>query len=191
MSEREIVRRILAGEVDLYEKLYRPWLGPAFSCAYAILADVDKAQTVAHDALSAAFEELARFDPRRKFGAWALGIARNMARSRRRYARWRCRPRSMDELTAGEEPSSAGPGARTDGEFDDWPFITRLRQELPARDMQFLTWCFVQGLGNAEIAQLTGQTPDVVAVRKHRILKRARRILAATEQGGACRPETS
>src|SRR5437764_15269800 len=85
-SDEEVVKRVLEGELALYELLMRRHNQRVYRIARAILRDDSEAEDVMQDAYVRAYQNLASFEGRAKFVTWLTRIAIHeaLARSRKR-----------------------------------------------------------------------------------------------------------
>ena len=85
-DEESLVRRVLAGEHDLFYELIRPYERRLYAAAFAILRNEPDAEDVAQEAVLKAFKNLRQFRAESKFSTWLTQITVNEARMRRRKA---------------------------------------------------------------------------------------------------------
>ena len=74
-SDEEVVNRILAGEVELFELIMRRHNQRLYRAARAILRDDAEAEDVIQDAYVKAYEHLRQFEGRSQFSTWLTRIA--------------------------------------------------------------------------------------------------------------------
>src|SRR4051812_36336885 len=86
LGDDEIILRVLAGELDLFELLMRRNNQRVFRTARAILRDDAEAEDVMQDAYVRAYASLDSFERRSSFSTWLTKIAvyEALARVRRR-----------------------------------------------------------------------------------------------------------
>src|SRR5206468_6606447 len=86
LSDEEIVARVMAGEVDLFEVLMRRHNQRVFRAARAIVRDDAEAEDVMQEAYVRAYAQLGQFEGRAQWSTWVTRIAVNeaLARVRRR-----------------------------------------------------------------------------------------------------------
>jgi RNA polymerase sigma-70 factor (ECF subfamily) len=101
LSDEDIIARVLAGEVDLFELLMRRHNQLVFRIGRAVLRDNAKAEDLAQEAWARAFEHLDQFAGKARFSTWLSRIALHEA-----WARVR-RDRRFD---AGELPTKSASG---------------------------------------------------------------------------------
>jgi RNA polymerase sigma-70 factor, ECF subfamily len=86
MSDEEVVKQVLAGEIKLFEILMRRYNRRLYRVARAILGDDSEAEDVMQDAYVRAYTHLTQFTGQAKFSTWLTKIAVHeaLARVRRR-----------------------------------------------------------------------------------------------------------
>jgi RNA polymerase sigma-70 factor, ECF subfamily len=83
-NEEILVRRIRAGEHELFYELIRPYERRVFAAAFAILRNEADAEDAAQEAVLKAFKNIRQFRAEARFSTWLIQIAVNEARMRRR-----------------------------------------------------------------------------------------------------------
>src|SRR6478672_4072843 len=78
--EAELIRRILAGESELYYELIAPYQRPVYLMACTYLRNEADAEECAQDAILRAFRHLSQFRGESRFGSWLIRIALNQAK---------------------------------------------------------------------------------------------------------------
>ena len=84
LSDREIVRRVRAGETSLFEILMRRHNQRVYRAARAVLRDESDVEDVMQQAYINAFTHLGQFEERSQFSTWLTRIALHEAFGRRR-----------------------------------------------------------------------------------------------------------
>jgi RNA polymerase sigma-70 factor (ECF subfamily) len=74
MNEKEIIKTCLNGSVDAFETLVEHYQSRVIALAWNILGDPDEAKDTAQDTFIQAFKNLHRFDMKRNFKTWLMGI---------------------------------------------------------------------------------------------------------------------
>jgi RNA polymerase sigma-70 factor, ECF subfamily len=120
--EAAIIRRICAGESDLFMDLVRPYQKMVYTIAFSIVRNEQDAEEVAQEALFKAFKNLKQFRGECKFSTWIVQIAMNEARLRLRRSR-RAAEESIDCGVENEE------GDYIPVDFADW-------REIPSESLQ-------------------------------------------------------
>src|SRR6266702_6930215 len=82
--EAEVIRRICAGESELFVELIKPYQKMVYGMAVSIVKNEYDAEEVAQEALFKAFKNLAQFRGEAKFSTWIVQIAMNESRQRLR-----------------------------------------------------------------------------------------------------------
>src|SRR5712691_1068119 len=85
--EHELIRRVLAGETDLFYELIRPYERVVFLSAVSILGNDADAEDAAQEAVLKAYKYLARFRQESKFSTWLIQIVINESRMKLRNDR--------------------------------------------------------------------------------------------------------
>jgi RNA polymerase sigma-70 factor (ECF subfamily) len=92
------VQRVLAGEINVFERIVRRWQGPIINLAYRFCRERGLAEEIAQDVFLKAFRSLASWRQESRFSTWLYALALNLCRSRMR--KWRPDLRSLED--AGE-----------------------------------------------------------------------------------------
>ena len=100
-----MIAAILAGDIQLYHELIRPYERSVYMMALSYLKNEADAEDVAQEAFLKAFHHLASFRSESKFSTWLVGIALNEARSRLRREGV-LRMDSLDDTTEDGGPVS-------------------------------------------------------------------------------------
>ena len=83
-NEELLIRRVCAGEHELFYELVRPYERRVYSAALAILRNQADAEDVAQEAVLKAFKHIRQFRAESRFSTWLIQITVNEARMRRR-----------------------------------------------------------------------------------------------------------
>lgn len=161
----ELIRRILAGELELYELVMRRHNRLLFRLARGVVADDDEARDVVQEAYVRAYRKLAQFRGPSGFKSWLAQITLNEARARAR------RPTL---LTAGEDALGNVRALQSDEpEFyamssQSQRIIEQAIDELPEDFRVVFVLRGVEQLSTAESAELLGIKEATVKTRFHR-----------------------
>ncbi len=162
----ELIRRIRAGESELFYSLVRPHEKAVYMAAYGVLNNQADAEEVAQEAVLKAFTHLEQFRGESKFSTWLIQITINEARIRLRKDR-RHLYESVDQGTETEE------GDYMPRDFADW-------RDIPSESLQRreLREAITRGL-----ASLKPKYREVLVLRdvQHRSIKETAEILDITE----------
>ncbi len=176
--EFELIDRILSGQNEAFYELIAPYERRVFMTAFDILQVEADAEEVAQEAFLKAFRSLRSFRREALFCTWLLRITVNEARMRLRKRR----EISLDSVFPNHEETDHTPILLAD--WREIPADAVLREEtrrllcesiaaLPEHYREILTLRDVNGLNNAETAEILGLTLGNTKVR----LLRARILL--------------
>jgi RNA polymerase sigma-70 factor (ECF subfamily) len=183
-DEPALIRRILAGESQLFYDLIRPYEKMVYVTIYAMVRNEQEAEDGAQETLINAFRHLASFRGESKFSTWLVTIAMNEGRRRLRKAK-----------TAAEDPlddsSEDHDGDFTPAFLTDWREIPsealekkevrqQLRaavQTLPPIYREVLILRDLEELNQEETAAALGLPITTVKVRLHRARMMLQKLL--------------
>jgi RNA polymerase sigma-70 factor (ECF subfamily) len=175
LEDREVVRRVLAGESALFEVLLRRHDQRVYRAVRGILRDEAETEDAMQAAWIQAYLHLADLGAGAAFGTWVVRIAANEALQRLRgRARLVPLPAAPEEdeivdtkVEGPEERAAAREAAR---------LVERAADRLPAPYRVVFMLRDVEGLSTAETAAALGIREDAAKVRLHR----ARAMLRST-----------
>ena len=174
-KEAELIRRIVAGEKELFHELIRPYERMVYLTVLSIVKNETDAEDAAQEAVINAYRHLDSFRAESKFSTWLTTIAINEGRKRLRKAN----SAAEDSL---EEAAEEKEGDYTPAPLTDWreiPLEALERRELrealrravaslPEIYKQVFTLRDLENLNTEETAEALGLTAGVVKVRLHR-----------------------
>jgi RNA polymerase sigma-70 factor, ECF subfamily len=186
-SERDLIRRVLAGEREHFYELIRPHERLLFLSAQAVLQNEADSEEVVQEAVLKAFRHLKEFRGDSKFSTWLVRIVLNEARMRVRKDRTG-RYRSLDDLCSDENET----GDYTPLLMADWrevpiEFVERneVREKiaaclsrLPEGLRAVVTLRDIEQFSASETASALGISVALVKVRLYRARLRLRDMLA-------------
>ena len=190
LSDEDVVERVRAGELALFEILVRRYDQRLYRAARAITGDDAEAEDVVQEAYVRAYANLHQFAGRASFATWLTRIAAHEA-----FARLRRRGRLVDEDPMPMLSSSApGPEERA----SDRELAQALEAAIDALPAVYRTVFMlrdVEGLTTAETATCLEIGQQTVKTRLHRartllrnhLLTRARAALPAMFQFAGAR----
>jgi len=181
-TDEQVVSRVLAGDISLYELLMRRHNQRLYRIARSILRDDAEAEDVMQDAYVRAYQNLASFEGRARFVTWLTRIAIHEALAR---VRRRSRFQSLDESSEsnGDFMKSATTSERSpeqesyDRELSG--VIEKAVLSLPDEYRLVFVLRDVEGLSTEEAAQCLNLTQENVKVRLHRAHAKLRKQLYA------------
>jgi RNA polymerase sigma-70 factor (ECF subfamily) len=171
MDDRDslLVERAQAGDRAAFDELvhrHRPGL---VRFAALLINDADEAESLAQEALTRAYTQLAEFKRELPFLPWLRGITLNLCRNHLRERTRHARPISPEQLA--EVPAAAG---QRQGVLSGI-----LRQEageqtreaiaqLPAALREAFVLHFIEGMDYESMGRITGLAAGTLRVRAHR-----------------------
>ena len=183
--DAEIVRRVAAGEVALFEVLMRRHNARVYHAVRAILRDEDEVEDAMQQTYLQAYRHLAGFNGASSLSTWLTRIAMNEAMMRRRSE-----GRTRKGLAGLEHAAQLAPPVRSpesQADAREWVgLLERAVDGLPEKDRLVFMLRVVDGRSTAEAADALGITPNALKTR----LRRARallqeRLLALAGEGAA------
>jgi RNA polymerase sigma-70 factor (ECF subfamily) len=112
MHEQELLRRVQAGEKQLFYEVVKPYERRVYSAALAVLRNEADAEDAAQEAILKAFTHIRQFRAEARFSTWLIQIAVNEALMRRR----RAHPEIIEPIGERQEED----GQYTPRDFADW-----------------------------------------------------------------------
>jgi len=186
LSDEEIVRRVVEGEVELFGILLRRYDQRLYRTARAVLADDGEAEDVTQETWMRAFRHLDQFEQKARFSTWLLRIALHEAWGRARRAR---KSQPLEETPSWEQNlishSSDPEGEAAGGELRG--LLESAVEGLPEFYRVVFILREVEGLCTAEVAATLELSEDVVKTRLSRARAFLRRELTARAGPGISR----
>jgi RNA polymerase sigma-70 factor (ECF subfamily) len=173
LPDNQLVRRVVAGEVALFEVLVHRHSQRVYRAARAILRDDEDAADVVQETWVRAYRKLGQFAGRAKFSTWLTRIGVYEARTRRRKSRRATVREPAAEKDAGREPDAgldpeSGALAR-----EVRALLEAAIEDLPDHYRTVFVMRVVEEMSTAKTADVLSLTPDVVKTR----LRRARALM--------------
>jgi RNA polymerase sigma-70 factor (ECF subfamily) len=162
--------------VDAYGELVRRHERAALRVATVVLGTHEGAHDVAQDAAVRAYRGLAGFRGGSPFGPWFLRIVANSARNDRRSRGRRAR---LALRATGLRAVSAPSPEETAIVHSDMERVIAAMNGLPEIDRLVLALRHIEGLSEAEMAEVLECAPGTVKSRLSRSLERLRHALDA------------
>jgi RNA polymerase sigma-70 factor (ECF subfamily) len=174
-EDREIVRRVLAGDDSAFGRIVTRWQGPLVSLAYRFARDPGRAEDLAQEAFLRAYRALGSWREDSAFSTWLFALAFNLFRSELR----RIPPRTVSIEDVGELRD----GRSGIGEFDPSDRDRAVRaavRALPAKYRETMIVFYFHRSDVAVTAKTLGIPEGTVKARLHRGRELLRRKLAGT-----------
>ncbi len=175
LADDVILRRVCAGERELFEILMRRHNQTVYRAIRSILKDEAEVEDAMQQTYLSAFLNLRSFEGGSRFSTWLVRIAINEGLDRRRK---QLRLAGQDDLRAGEESVQSDPGLNPEDraaarELGVW--LERAVDGLPELYRTAVMLREIEGMSTLEVADALGVSEEVVKTR----LYRARGLLRA------------
>ncbi len=171
MPDDEVVQRVLAGEIDLFELIMRRYNRRLYRVVLSILGNDSEVEPVMQDAYVSAFTHLDQFAGRSKFSTWLTKIAVYEALSRRKRQN---RFVDLDSIAESDKERSDMLASK-DKNPEERLLETELKsilehsvEALPEHYRSVFVMRDIEGLDTAETADSLGISEDNVKTRLHR-----------------------
>ena len=171
LSDEDVVARVLAGELPLFEVLMRRHNQRLYRVVRSILLSDTEAEDVVQDAYVRAYSHLGQFEQRSSFTTWLTRIAINEALARKREHQRLVEIDSLQESdeakmkflkssapTPEEDALAGAVGVMLEGAVDS----------LPASYRSVFMLREIEGMSTAETAECLELSEEAVKVRLHR-----------------------
>jgi RNA polymerase sigma-70 factor, ECF subfamily len=165
LDEATLVVRAQEGDVRAFEELARRHQGALYRLAVRVVGDATEAEDALQEALLDAWRRIGRFRGDAAFSTWMYRVVTNRCLGMLR----RRRPLPVARVAEAVEEAAAPDSPERSAEVDaGMAALGRAVQGL--RDELRVCWVLreLEGLGYAEIAQITGASEDAVRGRIHR-----------------------
>lgn len=177
-DDRALAALALAGRQDAYGALMARHRDAVWRLARGHVGDADEALDITQETFVAAFAALARYDGARPFRVWIARIALNKCRDwarRRAVRRFFTFARPIDEaLSIADMAPNPEESLQSGAELAR---INAAIAALPANLKDVLLLRTIEGMGQADVAQLLGLTEKAVETRLYRARAKLTEIL--------------
>ena len=185
LFENEIIRSVLRGNVNDFEKLVTAYEKNVYNIALRMVGDPDDAADMTQETFIKAYRSLSSFRGDSKFSSWLYRIASNVCldflRSRSRHPQVSLSSSDEDGRTAFELPDmSRNPEEQLMKKLS-MEAVRRGLEQLPEQQRQILVLRELGGLSYAELAQTLGLEEGTV---KSRIFRARKRLCALLLRDG-------
>jgi len=184
VREQDLIRRVQAGEKEVFYQLVKPYERRIYAAAFAVLRNETEAEDAAQEAMLKALTHIRQFRAEARFSTWLTQITVNEALMRRRKAH----SEIMEPIGERQEED----GTYTPRDFADWREIPsevlerkEIRQKLAsavaglaAKYREVFMLRDVQHLSIEETAEALGITQASVKTRLLRARLMLRDLLA-------------
>src|SRR6516162_5817674 len=185
LSDEEVVARVLAGDLPLFEVLMRRHNQRLYRTARAIVRDDAEAEDVMQETYVRAYAALGQFEGRAQWATWLTRIAVNEAlarvRARGRFVSKEASEVMEDDVMTKEPPvppRAEGPEAAASAR-ELGALVEHAIDDLPDTYRAVFVLREVQELSTAETAACLEVSEELVKVRLHRARAELRRLMDA------------
>lgn len=168
LSDAEVVRRVVAGEVALFEVLMRRYNQRVFRAVRSMLREEREVEDAMQQAWLSAYAHLGQFQGASAFSTWLTRIALNEALAR---VRQRGRLLPVEEVPEEEDDAMRSPPQDPERRAADRELARMLEEAvdgLPDLYRSVFMLREIDGMSTAEAASALGVSEEVVKVRLHR-----------------------
>ena len=170
--DEDLIGRVLAGEIALFELLMRRHNQRIYRAIRSILRDDSESEDVMQETYVRAYEHLAQFEGRARFSTWLTRIAVNEA-IKRSIARGRLDPLELDKAEredhmtpAFQQPTTTPESNASQSELTS--ILERAVMALPDGYRSVVMLRDIEDMSTAEAAEALSLTEANVKVRLHR-----------------------
>ena len=171
MSDRIIIQRVLAGDVEAFSRLVDGHYARCARIAVRILGNREDAEEAIQDAFLRAFKALGDYEDRERFSAWLTRILVNQCRTV--LARTKRRDAMFTEL----DPRRLEFTVASDLEEGTWPELEHVLERLPAEQREAYVLKYADDLTYEEMSRITGAGESALKMRIQRAFARLRALL--------------
>jgi RNA polymerase sigma factor (sigma-70 family) len=177
-SDAELVVLALAGRQDAYRELLARHREAVFRLVRATTGDPTEALDITQEVFISAFAALARYDPARSLAVWLRRIALNKCRDwarRRKVRAFFTRASPLDD--AWSVSDNTVPVDVQVSDRSDLARVTAAIAQLPTRLREALVLRAVDGLSQAEAADVLAVSEKTVETRLYRARSKLKEML--------------
>lgn len=171
MSDRAIINRVLAGDVEAFAGLVDRHYARCARIALRIVGNREDAEEAIQDAFLRAFKALGDYEERERFSAWLTRILVNQCRTV--LARTKRRDAVFPDLDL-QRLEFAVPASTDDG---TWPELETVLRQLPAEQREAIVLKYADDLTYEEMSRITGAGESALKMRIQRAFARLRALL--------------
>ena len=183
--ENEIIRSVLRGNVNDFEKLVTAYEKNVYSLALRMVGDPEDAADMTQETFIKAYRSLSSFRGDSKFSSWLYRIASNVCldflRSRSRHPQVSLSTVDEDDRATFELPDMRQNPEEQLMKKLSMEAVRRGLEQLPEQQRQILVLRELGGLSYAELAQTLGLEEGTV---KSRIFRARKRLCALLLRDG-------
>ena len=171
MSDRDIIQRVLEGDVEAFSRLVDRHYARCARVALRILGNREDAEEAIQDAFLRAYKALDDYEDRERFSAWLTRILVNQCRTV--LARTKRRDALFADLDL--QRLSFIPTMQSDDAV--WPELEQVLDRLPAEQREAIVLKYADDLTYEEMSRITGAGESALKMRVQRAFARLRALL--------------
>ena len=171
MSDRAIINRVLAGDVEAFAGLVDRHYARCARIALRILGNREDAEEAIQDAFLRAFKALGDYEERERFSAWLARILVNQCRTV--LARTKRRDAVFPDLDLRRLEFAVA----ADTDDGTWPELECVLRQLPAAQREAIVLKYADDLTYEEMSRITGAGESALKMRIQRAFARLRALL--------------
>ncbi len=180
LSDEELIHRAVQGDREAFGALYCRYVRQIYNFMLYRVQHPQEAEDLTARVFFRAFQNIHRYEYRGlSFGAYLYRIAHNLVSNWHRDNH-RVQAIPLDEAPPPRTEASAHPEWQLIRE-EERELLLRAIRMLPPERQQLLILKFVEGLSNAEIAQIMGRTEGAIKSLYHRTLMALRQHLESLQ----------
>ncbi|MCX7590542.1 MAG: RNA polymerase sigma factor [Kiritimatiellae bacterium] len=175
-SEGELVRRLQAGELGAFDRLFERYEAALLAYVCGILQDRSLAEDVVQDCFVLLVRHIGRIRPDQGVGPWLFRVARNRAVDIARHRRFESVGNETGQGAALPEgqPDEAGTPLATIMQNETRERLMRALDTLSIKDRDVLMLRYFAGLSFKEMAEALRRPMGTVLWQVHKALRRLR-----------------
>jgi RNA polymerase sigma-70 factor (ECF subfamily) len=184
MPDEDVVARIAAGEVALFELIMRRYNQRLYRIARSIVRDDDEAQDTVQQAYLSAYAHLRQFAGESQFSTWLTRIAINEAlgRLKQRARGAKLHASEEDGIMQTSEPQSSSNPEEEASRREMSRMLEQVIDELPAIYRMVFVMRELEQMSTLDTATALDATEEAVKVRLHRAKGMLREAMSARMQ---------
>jgi RNA polymerase sigma-70 factor (ECF subfamily) len=171
MSDRAIINRVLAGDVEAFAGLVDRHYARCARVALRILGNREDAEEAIQDAFLRAFKALGDYEERERFSAWLTRILVNQCRTLLSRAKRR------DAVFPDLDLRRLEFAVAADTDDGTWPELECVLRQLPAAQREAIVLKYADDLTYEEMSRITGAGESALKMRIQRAFARLRALL--------------
>ncbi len=186
ISDQELVRRTLTGNLAAYEELVLRYQQTVFGVVYRFLQTKEEAEDITQESFIKCYQKLDKFDQGKPFAPWIYRIASNTALSRLRWLKRRPFLTVGEDILQLADNETADPATTllVEEEKDE---IAQCLSQLKPLDRLVIILRYYEELSYDEMAYILKTRRNTIEVRLYRARKKLRDLLENQEVKG-CSP---